>query len=224
MKLLIHADPGARSGLVAAWLTNKLDSVSFDAGSELRPEFFKIHKLTDSTHIKNFNGVKIRIRPQVEYIDLLSLLFLRKNVYLQIPNFTRDEYSLEMLTKLVEFSKEIFQWDDEVDYSLYDHVIGFNDTFDINCMIDLYIQINQQDPTTELINTLIKTNELNNISIDKNHASSILKLTMLKESELDLKEEHRFWSIVDIYNSVPVTDLYDTVSKSIDPKNYGTLL
>jgi hypothetical protein len=78
LKLLIHADPGARSGFVAAWLTNKLDSVTFDVGLELCPDFVKIHKLTDYNQIKNFNGTTIRIQPQVEFIDLLCLLFLRK--------------------------------------------------------------------------------------------------------------------------------------------------
>ena len=224
LNLLIHADPGARSGFVAAWLTNKLDCVTFDVGLELCPEFVKIHKLTNDKQIKNFSGTTIRIQPQVEFIDLLCLLFLRKNIYPQIPNFTRDEYSLETLTKLVEFSKEIFEWNAELDYSLYDYVITFNDTFDTERMIDLYKKINNQDPTTKLIDILIKTNELNNIILDKNHACSILKLTILKELELGLKEQHRFWSIVDIYNNTPVSELYDSVSESIDPKNYGILL
>jgi hypothetical protein len=90
-------------------------------------------------------------------------------------------------------------------------------------MIDLYKKINNQDPATELIDVLIKTNELNNISLDKNHACSILKLTILKELELGLKEQHRYWSIVDIYNNTSVTELYDSISESIDPKNYGIL-
>ena len=224
MKLLIHADPGARSGFVAAWLTNKLDSVVFDVGRELWLDFVKIHTLTDDTQIKNFNGTIIRIQPQVEFIDLLCLLFLRKNLHFQLPNFTRDEYSLETFSKLVEFFKEIFECESKLDYSLYDYVITFNDTFNTECMVDLYKKINNQNPTTDLINVLIKTNELNNIRLDKNHACSILKLIVLKELELGLKEQHRFWSIVDIYNSTPVSKLYDSVSESIDPKNYGILL
>jgi hypothetical protein len=224
LNLLIHADPGARSGFVAAWLTGKLSSVVFDVGAELQPNFIKIHNLNNDNQLKKFNGIKVRIKPQLDSIDLLSLLFLRKNVYTLIPNFTRDEYSLETLTKLVEFSKEIFQWDAELNYSLYDHTINFNDTFNTERMIDLYKQINYQFPAEELVDILIKTNKLNNISIDKNHACSILKLTFLKELQLGLKEEHRFWSIVDIYNNTPVDKLYNKISESIDIKNYGILL
>ena len=32
-KLLIHADPGARSGFVAAWLNDDLAHAGFDAGA-----------------------------------------------------------------------------------------------------------------------------------------------------------------------------------------------
>jgi len=110
-KLLIHADPGARGGFVAAWLTNRLSRLAFDSGAVLRPTFRKIHKLDNVNDIKNFIGTKIRIRPRIDSIDLHSLLFLRKNVYLQIPNFTQDEFSLETFTKLTHFSKEIFEWD-----------------------------------------------------------------------------------------------------------------
>jgi len=223
-KLLIHADPGARSGFVAAWLTNCLTRLAFDSGYNLRPPYLKIHKLNNVNDIKNFVGTKIRVRPSVETIDLHSLLFLQKNVYLQIPDFTRDEYSLETFTKLTHFSQEIFEWDHELDYSLYDNVINFADTFDGDFMITLYKNITGTDPTSAMIDMLIKTNELNRIPIDKNHACSILKLCFTQEQKLGLKEEHRFWSIVDTYNSTPVDQLYDTVSQLIVPENYGILL
>jgi hypothetical protein len=224
INLLIHADPGARSGFIAAWLTNRLSKLAFDSGASLTPQFCKIHHLENVTDLKNFTGIKIRVRPSVETIDLHSLLFLRKNVYTQIPNFTRDEYSLETFTKLAHFSQEIFDWDSELDYSLYDIVLNFSDTFNHDYMIDLYKKVVGIDPTQDMIDMLIKTNELNNIAIDKNHACSILKLTLMKEQQLGLKEEHRFWSIVDAYNSTPVDQLYDTVLKLIAPSNYGIFL
>ena len=222
--LLIHADPGARSGFVAAWLTNRLSKLAFDSGAGLRPSYLKIHKLDNANDIKNFTGIKIRVRPAVDSIDLHSLLFLRKNVYEQIPNFTRDEYSLETFTKLTHFSQEIFGWDHELDYSLYDIVIDFADTFNNDFMIALYKKVVGTDPTSHMINMLIKTNELNCIPIDQNHACSILKLCFIREQQLGLKEEHRFWSIVDTYNATPVDQLYDTVSQLIVPGNYGILL
>jgi hypothetical protein len=222
--LLIHADPGARSGFVAAWLTNRLSKLAFDSGASLRPPYFKIHKLENVNDIKNFVGTKIRIRPQIESIDLHSLLFLRKNVYLQIPDFTRDEFSLETFTKLTHFSQEIFAWNQELDYSLYDIVMDFADTFDNDFMVALYKKVVGTDPPNDTIDMLAKTNELNCIPIDQNHACSILKLCLAQEQKLGLKEEHRFWSIVDVYNTTAIDQLYTTVLKSIAPSNYGILL
>jgi hypothetical protein len=222
--LLIHADPGARSGFVAAWLTNRLSKLAFDSGENLRPPYLKIHKLENVNDIKNFVGTKIRVRPKIDSIDLHSLLFLRKNVYLQIPDFTRDEFSLETFTKLTHFSQEIFEWNQGLDYNLYDIVMDFADTFDNDFMVALYKKVVGTNPTSDMIDMLIKTNELNCIPIDQNHACSILKLCLAQEQKLGLKEEHRFWSIVDVYNTTAIDQLYATVLKSIVPSNYGVLL
>ena len=224
MNLLIHADPGARSGFLAAWLTDCLTKQSFDIGAELRPSFYKIHRLLDPADIKTFNGIKIRIRPNLEHIDLLSLLFLRKNVYTQIPDFPRDEYSLNTFTKLAHFSEEIFCWDSELDYSLYDYVIDFKDLYNNQFMEQFYTLVNKKTVSSHQINILEQTNKINTILIDKNHACSILKLTLTRELQLGFKEEHRFWSIVDIYNTTPVGKLYDTVYQAIKAENYGILL
>jgi hypothetical protein len=224
VNLLVHADPGARSGFVAAWLTNRLSSVAFDIGTSLRPPFFKIHNLNNVDDIKNFVGTKIRVRPSIESIDLHSLLFLRKNVHLQILDFTRNEYSLETFTKLAHFSQEIFEWDRELDYALYDIVIDFADTFNNEFMIALYKKVLGTDPSSEMIDMLVKTNELNCMPIDQNHACSILKLCLQQEQKLGVKEEHRFWSIVDVYNTTEVSQLHDTVMQLIVPSNYGILL
>jgi hypothetical protein len=221
LSLLIHADPGARSGLVAAWLTDKLTNPEFDVGNSFNLNFVKIHHLADPTHIKFHNGLTLRIRPEIETIDLHSLLFLRKNVYTQIPNFTRNEYSLETFTKLTCFAKEIFEWDQALDYSMYDTVISFADTFDIDRMIHLYKTVNNNSPAQTMIDNLVGTNKLNDVSVDRNHACSILKLCYEQEKKLNLNEANRFWSIVDIYNTTAVDQLYNTVFYSIDPKNYG---
>lgn len=224
VNLLIHADPGARSGFIAAWLTSRLTKLAFDSGASLGPRYVKIHNLEDPNILKNFSGTKIRVRPRIETIDIHSLLFLRKNVYVQIPDFTHNEYSLETFTKLTHFSKEILEWDSKLDYSLYDIVIDFADTFNQDFMIDLYKKIVGTMPSSHMINILDNTNNLNNITIDKNHACSIMKLCLLQEQKLELKEENRFWSIVDIYKTTSVDQLYNTVYNAIDPKNYGIYL
>jgi hypothetical protein len=157
-------------------------------------------------------------------LDLHILLFLRKNVYEQIPDFTRDEYSLETFTKLAVFAEEIFDWNSQLNYDYYTHVINFEDTFDIKRMIDLYTELNNTNPSQIEIDMLHRTTELNSIVIDRNHASSIVKLTMEKEAQLALNQQHRFWSIVDLYNTVPISDLYNAVDRAITPDNYGIYL
>jgi hypothetical protein len=221
MNLLIHADPGARSGLLAAWLTDTLTQVSFDVGDELKPKFFKIHKLNDVNDIKLFDGIKIRIRPSLAHIDLHTVLFLRKNVYTMIPRFTRNEYSIDTFAKLTRFVNEIFQWDSELDYEVYDYVINFEDTFDTEYLKDLYFKITGKPASQQAIDTLEKTNAKNQISLDKNHACSIMKLVLTQERNLNLKEKDRHWSIVEIYKNTLPDQLYDTVSRSIVPSNYN---
>jgi hypothetical protein len=224
MKLLIHADPGARGGFVAAWLQNKLTATAFDAGFVNSPKFYKIHHLSDALEIKNFTGCKIRIRPTFEKLDLHVMLFLRKNVQIQQPDFIKDEYDLKTFAKLWNFSKEIFQWDSELDYGLYDYVLNFESTFDNDYMISLYEQVNQSMPSINQIEILKANNRLNNIAIDQNHCASLIKVIFLKEKALNLKEENRFWSIVDVFNTVPVSKRWETIHSLIMHENYGTFL
>jgi len=229
--LLIHADQGARSGFIASWLTDKLTRVAFDSGASLKPKFYTIHTLGNIAFastgtvnsIINFSGVKIRVRPSVDTIDLQLFLFLKK-AGKNLEYINKNEYSLTAFTNLYEHAKEVFKHDAELDHNLYDIVLNFADTFNYNFMIDLYKKVVGISPTQDMIDTLIKTNELNCIPIDKNHACSIVKLCFTQEQHLGLKEEHRFWSIVDIYNSTPVDQLYNTVLQSIVPENYGIFL
>lgn len=228
-QLLIHADPGARSGFVAAWLTDRLTQLSFDSGAELKPPFFKIHKITDFAHevtctgttdfINNFPGISIRIRPRISSIDLHLLLFLKKTKELEY--FSQREYLFETFSKLTTTAHDWFNQDKSVDYTCYDIVLDFADTFNNQLMIDLYNKVVGVSPSHDMIDMLIQTNNLNNMLLDKNHACSITKLCLEKEHSLGLKEEHRVWSIVDVYNSTPVDQLYDTVSQLIVPKNYS---
>jgi len=223
MNLLIHADPGARAHFLAAWLTNKLTRVSFNSGQTLFPVFTKIHRLERPSDVSEFDGVRIRIRPTLPSIDLLCLLFLRKNVHSLMPEFTRDEYSIETFTKLTHFAQEILQWDQALDYSVYDYVIDFPQTFDNEFMTEFYATVTGHKPIDWHVDVMRLNNLENQIHMDPNHACSILKLILTKEHHMGLKEEHRFWSIVNIYNNTATADLYDTVNKAIVPENYGLL-
>ena len=91
-------------------------------------------------------------------------------------------------------------------------------------MIELYRKFVGRAPTPDMIDMLIKTNDLNRIPMDRNHACSIVKLCFTQEHLLGLKEQNRYWSVVDVYKSTPVDQLYDTVLKLIVPENYGKIL
>lgn len=220
MNLLIHADPGARSGLLGAWLLDELRLVTFDVGKELGTRFRKIHRLHDAKIIQTHPGVKLRVRPKLDHIDLHCLLFLKKNVHAQFPNFSRDEYDLATFAKLYKFAEEVFRWNSELDYNLYDYIIDFDQTFDCDHMIHLYYSMNQQMPSRQSIDILLRTNDQNRIKLDLNHAASIVKTVLIKEKQLRVQETQRRWSIVEVYTQTPRCRLYDTVVTYLHPDHY----
>lgn len=215
--MLIHADPGARSGFVAAWLQDRLTEPWFDVGESVKAPFFKIHRLVGPMPQIT---PKIRIRPTTVKLDLHTLLFLYKNVYTLEPDFTRDEYSIETMAKIWNFIKEIFEWDSLLRYDAYDHVVDFESTFDTDAMIQLYKSVNLREPNDTLIQTLIETNNLNNIEVLPNHTCGLCKLIWSKEHDAGFKEADRYWSIVDVYQNVPINDRYNTIDQLIQQKNY----
>ena len=223
-KLLIHADPGARSGFVAAWLQDNLTRVGFDAGATTKTPFLKIHNLDNNKRIKSFQGTKIRIKSTFNLLNLQLLLFLRKNVHVQLPNFTKDEYSVETFSKVYIFAKECFDNEKFVDYSLYDYSIAFNDTFDMDKMINLYHQVNNQYPDKTNINLAIIHNKMNQIELGNNHACSIAAMILETESKLNLEETNRTWSVPILYNTTAIEDLYTTIKSMIVSNKYQNTL
>jgi len=220
MSFLIHADPGARSGFISAWLQHNLEQSGFDVGKTTRTKFFKIHKLVDDTQLTTFSGIRIRVKPTFNQMALWLLLFLRKNVYTQIPNFTKDEFSLETFSKVYMFAKECFEHDANLDYSLYDYTITFADTFDMNKMTELYYKCLGQKPTQDHVEHAIHNNKLNQLYIDLNHACNIASTVLELESTLNLKEKDRRWSLPEIYNTTDTSDLYKTIRSKISTPYY----
>ena len=225
--LLIHAAPGARSGLVASWLLKKLDIAYFDVGANIQPKFNKIHQITDKNQLREFNGFKIKIQSNLEYIDQHLLLYLRKNIWIFAPRFTKDEYSIEMYSELMTFALDVLNQQlnlnedlTDIDYSLYNETIDFIDTYNTASMINLYQKFNNCHPTDNEIVNLEATNKCNTVEINKNQVYSIIKLILTKEKKLGLKEENRVWSIVDVYKSTPIIKLYETVDGLINTSNY----
>jgi hypothetical protein len=220
--LLVHADPGARSGFISAWLQDDLAKAEFDVGISSGTKFIKIHHFDDPEQIKNFSGTRIRIRPDFNKLNLQLLLFLRKNVHVQIPNFTRDEFSLETFFKVYIFARDRLKQDSALDNSPYDHVLFFRDTFDIEKLIQLYQAVNQHEPSQMNIDYAIKNNKLNQIDMDPNHACNIASKILQAESTLKLQEKNRLWSLTEVYRHTQTADLYDTIMTLIAPENYQT--
>ena len=222
-KFLIHADPGARSSFLAAWLTDNLKDAGFDVGETTRTKFVKIHTLDDVDKLINFPGIKIRIKSDLSKLDLQLLLFLRKNVHTQIPNFTRNEFSLETFSKVYIFAKDCFEHDASLNYLHYDHVIDFCDTFNLEKLEELYVKCNGCYPAVDHISCMLKNNELNQILIEKNHACNIAAMLLTVETKMNLEEKNRLWSLPEIYNTVNTNELYDYIQSSIKATNYQTI-
>lgn len=222
--LLIHGDPGARNSFLAGWLTKKLVKPSFDTGWELGPSYLKVHNFVKNgeERIKSFQGTRIRIRPTLTMVDNHVLLYLRKNRQRFSSNFTRDEYSLETFSDLWCFIKECFEHDTQVDYSLYDYVINFEDTYNTQIMTDLYQKILLNTPSDRELEIFHETNKINNIPLDSNHAASLVKLILEQEQLLQVTEEQRRWSIVNIYKSTSKEQLHDVIKNTIVRENYAT--
>jgi hypothetical protein len=220
IKLLIHADPGARSHFVANWLHNKLDDAGFDVGVTSYTPFVKIHYLENVSQLTTFLGPRIRIKPTFNKLALHLLLFLRKNVQVQLPNFTKDEFSLETFSKIYIFAKERFEHDNKLDYSLYSHVMNFEDTFNLEKLIDLYEKINGFAPSQINIDLAVRNNNINQIKLDPNHACSIAAMILETEAKLNLIEKNRHWSIPVLYETTPIEELYQTIKSKITIENY----
>ena len=222
-RFLIHADPGARSGFLAAWLTDNLKDAGFDVGVTTHTKFVKIHTLDHVDRIINFPGIKIRIKSSFDKLNLQLLLFLRKNVHVQMPNFTKNEFSLETFTKVYIFAKECFERDASLNYLHYDHVIDFCDTFNLEKLEELYVKCNGCYPAVDHISCMLKNNELNQILIEKNHACNIAAMLLTVETKMNLEEKNRLWSLPEIYNTVNTNELYDYMQSSIKATNYQTI-
>lgn len=221
MNLLVCADPGARSHTLAGWILGTLSRSVFEPGIVFSQNFDKVHDDFGNTRAKKHTGVKIRIRPGYAKLSTHLYLFLIKNVYTQIPNFSRNQFDLETATKVSEAAKYWFGHDQQIDNKIYDYVINFEDTYNLDLMIDLYYQIWKKYPEKNTIEILDQTNDLNNPVLDKNHACMVSAMVLEKENQLGLKEDQRFWSFPDLYQTVPESQLYDTILSHITPENYG---
>ncbi len=207
--------------MVAAWLQDHLVQAWFEPGLKIPINFVKAHLDFNNILVSAHNGPKIRIRPTFSKLSTHFYLFLVKNVYTQIPGFSRDPFDLETMTKVTRAANTWFEHDSQCDNSMYDFVLDFSDTFNTTRMIDMYQTLNGKLPTSDQIKILLETNRLNDPLLDKNHACVVSAMILQREHDLGLVEQHRFWSVPEIYKKTDVTDLYNTIYAAIVPENYN---
>jgi hypothetical protein len=224
--LLITADPGARSHFVAAWLNNKLIKPYFDVGiNSYTPTVTKIHFDYNNVQAKSFQGLKIRIRPEIEKLDLHLYLFFKKAAVHKnlAPSFQTSEYSFECYEKVYQSAMHWLDHDQQVDLSLYDQVLNFSDTYNIDLMTNLYRWYNQQSPTDEQIHVMKLTNEISLPQIQHNNACRIAASVIALEQQQGLREADRQWSVEQQFQTNDDT-LYQRIVDKINPIYYKTNL
>lgn len=219
--LLITADPGARSGFLAAWLEKKLTEPWFDVGANTQTKFIKHHRDYGNCAVKSHKGARIRIRPDLKNLKLHLYLSFKKDVQVKIKNFNYSEYSFESYEKMFQSAKVWFDHDEQVDISLYDKVISFSDTYNTNLMIELYQWYNKKTPTPNQIEILKLTNQLSCIDIPDNHCCDIAAMVFSTEKKNGFNEIDRYWSAADEYLHPDTSTLYNRILNKITAENYG---
>lgn len=221
MNLFICADPGARAHTVAAWLQDQCHEPVFEPGIVLEQKFQKAHTDWGNDLVRSHKGIRIRIRPSFAKMATHMWLFLVKNVYTTFPDFSRNHFDIETATKVTESAKYWLQHDQQIDNDLYDIVIRFEDTFDINILTELYVKIHNRPPADTSLAVIDRINHMNDPWLDPNHACSISAMVLKQEHEMGVEESDRFWSMPDLYRDTPQHMLCTTILSNIKHENYG---
>lgn len=225
--ILIHGAPGARMAFVNAFLTNILQPNVYDVGAELKSPFCKLH-FHDNDRVKNFNGSKIYIKLSNELLFLHLFLFLEKNLFVQEPTFATFHYShRNLFDKLYYFSKMCFNDEASTDLSLYNYIVPFDKTYDINFLISLYKEINGDYPSNGLLDSVNSTNQRNYPCIPKNHAARVAAEVFNFEYQNGYTEEDRLWAINSLapfdHESgicLDVDNFFDNICSKLTKDNY----
>lgn len=208
--------------MLAAWLQTNLPGRHFDVGVFPNgvANYTKIHELTDLDQLKKFKGIRIRIRQDRKKLATALYLFLVKNVYNMIPTFSRNQTDLETFTKVYSCQRQWFIDDGNLDYQLYDYVVDFSALYDQEFMIRLYQTINNQAPSDWLVRQLIENNYQNDPKLDAYHSCHIAAKVLNVEHALNLNEQDRNWSIVDLYSNFDLESRSTMLESFLTPKNY----
>lgn len=223
--ILIHGSPGVRLGFVNSVLTNTLKSNSYDVGYSC--PYYKLH-FYNNEEVKNYNGKKIYIKLSNDLLFLHLFLFFEKNVLAQDHQFKKFHYThRNLFDKFYYFSKMCFEDEKLTDFSLYDYVVPFEKTYDIDYLTSLYYSFNGAALPAELLESIRSTNYRNLPEIPKNHAVRVAAAVFNFEQKHNYTEEDRLWAINDVapfdHDSGECMDpdnFFDNVNGKLTVENY----
>lgn len=223
--ILIHGAPGSRLGFVNAFLTNTLLPNMYDVGQTSK--FVKFHTYNKES-VKKFNGKKIYIQLSNNLLFLHLFLFFEKNVLVQDPAY--KQYHQTHRTLFDKFYYTCKMWfDDEriTDTSLYDYVVPFEKTYDIDYLVELYQLFNGTMPSDILLESVRTTNLKNYPNIPENHAARVAASVFNFEYKNMYLEENRLWVVNEVApfdhesgESLDKDNLYSNISKYLTMENY----
>lgn len=195
MTLLIHGAPGSRLGFLNAFLTNSLESNSFDVGHTV--PFCKLHTF-DANVVEKFTGKKIYIKLSTDLLWLHLVLFFEKNVKKIKKEFRELDYTHRTLFDKFYYSSNAWYQDEAVtNLDLYDFVVPFDQTYNIEYLVNLYQQINGTAPSRELLCAVASTNQLNQLDVPDNHTARVAAAVFNFEHQQGLNELDRLWALND---------------------------
>lgn len=193
--ILIHGAPGSRLGFINSLLTNSLLPDMYDVGAESPSRFVKLH-IYNEEKVKQFAGKKIFIKVSHDLLFLQLFLYYDKNLLVQNPEVGQYHYTHRYLfDKFYYSSKMWFDDKNSTNLSLYDYIIPFENTYDINYLISLYKAFHGCDPSDKLINAAITTNQRNMPTVPDNHASRVAAEVFNFECLNEFPEQNRLWAI-----------------------------
>lgn len=213
--ILIHGYPGTRLGFLNAFLTNELQPNTYDVGMGSRTLFFKQHEY-NKEQLTKFKGKKFYIKLSNELLFLHLFLFFEKNVLLQDQIYKQYHYTHRALLDKFYYSAKMWFDDEQItDKTLYDYVVPFDKTYDLEYLIELYQAVNGTMPSDTLLESVKSTNLVNFPTIPDNHSVRVAAELFNFEYKNNYTEYHRHWAI----NVVAPFD--HNSGECLDPSNWA---
>ena len=212
LNLLIHFQPGARGDFLANVLLGKFNSRKNIAMAQ--PKYVKVHHVgfhlefksipingifENYDVIKNFNGIKIRIDPGFNPVNLMTIEanHLIKNK--DIEEFNLDDYDTMYRAASFFLNNEYDSLQKNKKY--YNYWIDFDNLSNIEFLKNLYLEINGYEMQEDLLS---KYKE--NISLQKNYLLDNKFRNLIKVLDFEIKNsclnKIKYYNLLDNLNNI----------------------